>query len=116
MAHDKPVLRDFPDIHFNLSHCHSGVLCVIDRELDPNLCRHCFSDNEISDIYHFQDPCLAFTRMWTMKEAALKLTGEGITDDLPQLFLTKDTNQFDFHTYSYDNKKTIYTICKYKKQ
>ena len=127
-AHDKPVLRDFPDIHFNLSHCHSGVLCVIDsqpigcdieeveKELDPNLCRHCFSDNEISDIYHSQDPCLAFTRMWTMKEAALKLTGEGITDDLPQLFLIKDTNKFDFHTYSYDNKKTIYTICKYKKQ
>jgi len=51
-----------------------------------------------------------------MKEAVLKLTGEGITDDLPQMFLTKDMNKFEFHTYFYDNKKTIYTICKSKKQ
>ena len=30
VKHEKPVLRDYPDIHFNLSHCKHGVLCVID--------------------------------------------------------------------------------------
>lgn len=30
VKHEKPVLRDYPDIHFNLSHCRRGIMCVID--------------------------------------------------------------------------------------
>ena len=32
VGHEKPILHGFPDIHFNLSHCRRGVLCVIDDE------------------------------------------------------------------------------------
>ena len=40
VANEKPVLRHHPDIHFNLSHCKKGVLCVID-ETRPGLPPEC---------------------------------------------------------------------------
>ena len=98
VGHEKPILHGFPDIHFNLSHCRRGVLCVIDDEpvgcdieeiepqLDLDLVNHCFNEHEAASITSSDNPCIAFTRLWTMKEAALKLTGEGISDDLPSLF------------------------------
>ena len=73
---------------------------ILDKDLEKKL----LASNLVNKIKHYPD------------YFNITLTGEGITHDLPQLFLTKDTNKFDFHTYSYDNKKTIYTICKYKKQ
>ena len=57
VRHEKPVLRDYPHIHFNLSHCKRGVMCVIDdmpigcdieeieSTLDIDLCHVCFNDN-----------------------------------------------------------------------
>ena len=84
----KPFLRDHPSIHFNLSHCRSGVLCVVDDSevgcdieevmFDSGLCGECFCPQEQSRILSAPVPALEFTRLWTRKEAALKLTGEGI--------------------------------------
>jgi 4'-phosphopantetheinyl transferase len=39
-------------------------------------------DEEMEQIHNADDINIAFTSLWTQKEALLKLTGEGITDDL----------------------------------
>lgn len=79
--HDKPILREHPEIHFNLSHCKRGVLCVIDDEpigcdieeieetLDLNLCHFCYNDEEVKTITSSLNPCVEFTKLWTKKGA-----------------------------------------------
>lgn len=91
--HGKPSLKGFTDIHFNISHCSKAVCCAvsdapigIDIEglgrYKETLARHCMNDEEISTILSASSPDTEFTRLWTQKEAILKLTGEGITTDM----------------------------------
>lgn len=89
----KPVLADYPDIHFSLSHCRGAAACVIantpvgiDIEhidcYDKELMRHVMNDKEQQQIISSSSPQTAFTRLWTMKESFLKMTGEGIRNDM----------------------------------
>ena len=84
----KPFLKDHPEIHFNLSHCPRAAMCVVSDhpvgcdieavpdELDMDLCRYCFNDEEVASILASDAPTLTFTTLWTQKEALLKLTGD----------------------------------------
>ncbi|MBQ0024916.1 MAG: 4'-phosphopantetheinyl transferase superfamily protein [Bacteroidales bacterium] len=93
----KPFLKDYPSIHFNLSHCRDGILCVVDDnpvgcdieciadKLDDSLCRACLNDEEYLSVRSSSDPCAEFIRYWTIKESLLKYSGRGLTDSLPSL-------------------------------
>lgn len=125
VRHDKPILKDYPHIHFNLSHCKRGVLCVIDDQpigcdieeieesLDLNLCHFCYNDEEVANITSSATPCIEFTKLWTKKEAVLKLTGEGINDNLPSLFTPALTNSIIMDTHVCQDKGFVYSICRY---
>ena len=118
----KPYLRDHPGIYFNLSHCRRGVLCVIDEQevgcdieeipdsLDDALCDYCCSETEKRSILSASDPAAEFTRLWTMKEAYLKYTGQGISDDLPELLEQTDLTDISFRVKE-EKKGVVYTIC-----
>ena len=84
----KPYLRDFPGLHFNISHSGDLVVCAlsdrpvgIDVEkpgtLPSRITRRFFSRGEIDCISNAQDKYAAFYKIWTMKESYLKLKGEG---------------------------------------
>lgn len=105
--HGKPSLAGHPNIHFNLSHCKKAVTCVVadvpvgvDVEslgrYNESLARHVFNDVEMGSILSAADPQLPFTRLWTQKEAIVKLTGRGIDDDLKNLLIKY--NNVSLHT------------------
>lgn len=87
----KPVILGHEDIHFNISHCRNGVACAIsddpvgiDIECIPQavketLAEYIFNDYELEMIRLSPTPSVIFTRLWTMKEAVVKLSGRGIT-------------------------------------
>ena len=85
-------------IYFNLSHCRKAIACVVsDSEVGidvecfgrykESLARHICNDEELSRIALSSSPDTEFTRLWTQKEAVVKLTGRGIDDDLKNLLV-----------------------------
>ena len=52
------------------------------------------SGKEIRGVLASADPAVEFTRLWTVKESFLKLTGEGLTDDLPGLLARAEGVRF----------------------
>lgn len=90
--HGKPGIKG-GSIYFNLSHCRNAIACVvsdspcgIDVEClgryKPAVAEYSMSDEEMRMIREAEDSDAEFTWLWTRKEALLKLTGEGITDDM----------------------------------
>lgn len=119
----KPFLRDFPHIHFNLSHCSGAALCVVsdspvgcdietvESRLDMDLCQRCCSPAELDAILHATRPPLAFCTLWTRKEAFLKLTGEGLTDSLESLLSTPQAASAHFDTHVAPDTSFVYTVA-----
>lgn len=122
--HGKPVLEGYPDIHFNLSHCREAVACVvsthpvgIDIEMvdsyDEALLPTTMNEKEQQMILESPHPESTFIRFWTMKESLLKLTGEGITDNLPsvlsKLEATGESQNISFQTTFHN--RYIYTVA-----
>ena len=117
--HGKPFLQDYPQIHFNLSHCPGVALCVVsdapvgcDVEgvpsvLDLDVCRRVFSEEEQTFILASPSPTLSFARLWTQKEAFLKYTGEGLTDHFPIVRAIRS------ETIVAPSGAYVYTICRH---
>ena len=78
------------DVYFSISHTKKNVFCVLserpvgldaeeaDRQVKPALAQHILSPGEFAQYEQAQDPRLAVLTFWVLKEAAAKLTGEGI--------------------------------------
>lgn len=117
--HGKPLLADHPGIHFNLSHCREAVACAVsDRTVGidvesvgryrESLVRYTMSGQEQQAILGADNPALTFTRLWTMKEARLKLTGEGIGHDMATVL---DDTSFHYETVVSADGRYVYSLC-----
>lgn len=92
----KPYIKNYPKLHFNLSHCRRYVAVAIHsspvgvdiecrRKVSQSLIRRVCSEDEQQSIAAAQDPDMEFLRLWTCKEAYLKYTGTGIVDSLTNI-------------------------------
>ena len=117
--HGKPFLTHYRDVHFNLSHCKEAAICVISdrpvgvdvesvRSYNDSLVRYTMDDDEVREIEAAEDRAVAFIRLWTMKEAALKLEGTGISKDMKLVLRQKG---FDFETVIDSKRRFIYSVC-----
>lgn len=85
----KPYFTDFPEIHFNLSHCDGMAVCLVSkyecgvdveqcRTLRPRVVERVFTPEEQQILQASDNPDFLFTRIWTLKEAYVKAIGKGI--------------------------------------
>ncbi|MDY2806127.1 MAG: 4'-phosphopantetheinyl transferase superfamily protein, partial [Prevotella sp.] len=51
----------------------------IRETVKESLAEYIFNDYELEMLHHSPTPSVVFTRLWTMKEAVVKLSGRGIT-------------------------------------
>lgn len=100
--HGKPYLRDCPNVHFNFSHSGQYVaFAVADRPVGidvqvigayrPEVAVRVCSDEELARIGASDDPTAEFTKLWTRKEAYLKMLGCGIIGGIGKLPVGDET-------------------------
>ena len=91
--HGKPSIVGHPDIYFNMSHCKEAAICVLSdkpvgvdiesiRRYSESLARYTMNDEEMALIEKAERRNVEFIRLWTLKEAVLKHSGEGIRNDM----------------------------------
>lgn len=105
--HGKPYIVGHEDIHFNLSHCREAVVCAVGvrpvgidvesiREYHDSLVRYTMNAAEVRQIEESAERGVEFIRLWTQKEAVVKLSGRGITDGIKDV-LTLNTLPIETH-------------------
>ena len=110
-------------LYFNLSHCKQAIACVLSERpvgvdvesigrYSESLARHVLSPEEFALVSSAPDPQIPFTRLWTQKEAVVKLTGRGIDDDLPNLLFKY--NNVSPYTEEHLDKDYILSVATYK--
>jgi len=116
--HGKPAIIGHPEIHFSLSHCRDAVACAVGsrpvgidvesiREYKESLARYTMNDDELRQIVAAPRPDVAFIRLWTMKEAALKQIGTGISNELKTVL----TDHADLKFTTHVRPQYVYTVC-----
>lgn len=83
-------------VEFSISHCKQGILVAIDqcpigvdiegfRPVNKALIRRTMNETERAYIDAAECPDIAFTHLWTRKEAVVKQRGTGIISDLHEI-------------------------------
>lgn len=89
-ANGKPFLKS-GEMFFNISHCAEGVAVVVDTEpvgidvqeiggFNEKVAKRFFNESENKRINASPDKAKAFTRIWTLKESAIKCEGKSLAN------------------------------------
>ena len=89
-----------------------GADVEVPRKISPSLIAYTMNDDEQSQINASPDPAMRFLHFWTRKEALLKLTGEGIRNDMKQVL--KESEQYHFETIKTNHY--LFSIVKHREQ
>lgn len=117
--HGKPYFKDYPEIHFNISHSGDMCICVFSnheigcdiqkvQDFNEDLLKRFFAKAEQDYINSKKDKSRAFCKLWTMKESYIKATGRGLSAGLNS-FCVFDIKDYSFIQY-FDNDYSI-SIC-----
>ena len=104
--HGKPFLQSrrsgerIEGVDFSISHCKEGIAVAIAphpigvdiesfRQYSESLLKKTMNEQEILQIQQAADPSVEFIKLWTKKEALLKMRGTGIVDELPEVLCSQ---------------------------
>ena len=80
------------------------------RKITPSLVSYTMNESEVAIINASENPTMQFLHFWTRKEALLKLTGEGIRNNLRMVLA--EAEKYQMETVQTENY--IYSIVQYK--
>jgi 4'-phosphopantetheinyl transferase len=103
--------------YFSISHCKEGIAVAVDsqpigidiesvRPFKEALMHKTMNPAEQAAILSSDDPDWAFTRLWTQKEAVLKMQATGIISDLHEVLSAAPNTRFT----SFDNANRHYVL------
>lgn len=115
--HGKPYLENGP--YFSISHCKHAIAVAVSempigidiehiRTAKPGLVAHTMNEEEQAEIWAAESPDIAFTRLWTQKEAVLKMQGTGIISDIKNTLA--DIHRIDIQTKVVMEKQYVYSL------
>ena len=114
--YNKPYLKD-SDIYFNISHDKNTTILVIsDKEIGVDIEYYTYKESvmkkyynefEQQEIINSNNKEYEFTRIWVMKEAFVKMKGQGISYGLQNV----DTTRLKKQIKLISNEKYIIAIC-----
>ena len=122
----KPFLADFPEIHYNIAHSENFIVGVIAEEsvgidieririINKLIVDSIYTKNEKQYISSKKNEVgIRSTKIWTMKEAYLKMLGSGFTLPHKKFDVLALKNKSIFFT-SMIYEDQIFTIC-YRKR
>ena len=112
----KPSLKNYPEVHFNVSHCKDCAAVVISekyqvgidiediKSFTPYIARKVCTLKEMDKIYSSEHPNTEFFKYWTLKESFIKAIGMGLA------YKMKDV---EFSEINKDDIKTNQKNCKF---
>lgn len=116
---DKPALKSYDNIHFNISHSGDWVVCAfaeapvgIDvekiRKVNFGIAKRFFSEEEVKDLFSMpeHDQTDHFFDLWTIKESYLKAIGTGLTRSLSSFTVRFQPN--DLHLVENENRVGVF--------
>jgi len=101
----KPILRDFPQIYFSLSHTKGVAACVVSdfevgvdvqiiRPVTDKAANRVLTEVEYTEFKAAKNPDEFFCKIWAVKESCMKKTGQGMAAAFKKLPV-KDINDIN---------------------
>ncbi|MCB5027847.1 4'-phosphopantetheinyl transferase superfamily protein [Streptococcus mutans] len=122
-AYGKPYIKDYSQIHYNISHSGEWIVCVVDsssvgidiqehRGAKNDLAKYYFSPREQNYLFSLEkdEQSVAFYDLWSMKEAYIKATGKGLSQPLNEFSVAQEEEGF----CSVVEKERRYFLRQYK--
>ncbi len=120
----KPFLKNNENVFFNISHTASGVAVVADEkpvgidiqdilDVKNGVVERCFSDKEKENIFSSPSSEKEFTRLWTLKESAVKCSSETVAN-LKKYCFENDEKSFEKYEKiftTFERKNLFISVC-----
>ncbi|MBQ5592066.1 MAG: 4'-phosphopantetheinyl transferase superfamily protein [Clostridia bacterium] len=120
----KPFLKNNKNIFFNISHTDGGVAVVADKRpvgidiqdiltVREGVIERCFSADEKDIISKSNSPEREFTRLWTLKESAVKCNAETLAELKNYCFENseKTFEKYDKTFTTFERKNLFVSVC-----
>lgn len=116
---EKPYIKNYPDIFFNISHCKYGVVCAISNEevgidieavstYEEAVANHICNEREYNSLVNSKNQVVDFCKLWTVKESVLKFTGKGICTDLKSVL---NNLHYKIETVCSADNRYVISVC-----